>query len=178
MAIAKTGTEFYTELNELTNNKFNNISDPVKLRFINRAILNRFIEIKSLNPSFYRKFGTLTATGGSSDLALPTDIDRGTDFLLFYDETRVRIVPQSEYRVVGGDLHFNFNISEGTNYYIEYTKEPNRYTVMTDSIVETGDVRLLEVLQSEVETIRDEFVRQGQFSPQAQAAQMRTNQIT
>jgi len=176
--IKTTVSAFYSDLDLLTNNKFARLSNSVKLRYLRRAILNRFIDIKALNPGLYRSNAVVTPSVDTYDLDFPDDIDRGSSFLLFYDVERNNIVPSTDYRVVGANIHFSFKVKAGTNYYIEYTKEPNRYTDITDTILESSDVRIYEILQTEVETIRDIDIRQGQFSGQAQAAQVRTNQIS
>lgn len=178
MAIAVTITAFYNDLDSLTNNKFTGVTAGQKVRYLNRAILNRFIDIKALNPSLYQTNATITASSDTQDLDYPSNIDRGSEFLLYYDAERNNIVPSTDYRPMGDKLHFSFKVASGTSYYIEYTKEPNRYSAVTDTLLESADVRIYEILQTEVETVRDIDLRQGQFSGQAQAAQVRTNQIS
>jgi len=180
MATKITGTQFFTELDSLTNNKFSGVADGRKLRYLNRALINRNLEMKSHVEEAYGATETLTFASDSYEIDLPTDMDKTTtaSFLLWYDVARTAGVSSDMFRVEAGKLRFDFEQTIGEFYQIEYTKEPNRYTAIGDTILETASIRALEILQTEVESIFESDRYQGQISATAQSAILKSNQIS
>jgi hypothetical protein len=170
----KTISEFYTELDLLTSNKFTNVDSGKKVRYINRALLNLADRIKGYSPEVFSKVTTITGVNGTA--TLPSDFDttsRG-DFLIFFDDSRLAPMGSADVRIFGNTLR---GVPDGT-LYLEYSKEPSRYTAIGDTILETSSVRVLEMLQTEVEFLRDSDIRQGQISNQAQSARIKTVEIS
>lgn len=169
-----TVSEFYTELNNLAIGKFSSVSNAKKLRYLNRAIMNLYDQIKTYSAD-YAKSTNITFSNGVANL--PADCSRELyNFMLYSDESRTQIIGNANYRLYGSTLRFP---DSNGSYYLEYSKTPSRYTTndLSEELVEADDVRVLELLQTEVEYIRDTDIRQGQTSGQAQAARQRTNDI-
>lgn len=167
-------SEFYTELNDLVISKFSSVSNSKKLRYLNRAILNTFKDLKYFNADVYNKTTSLVCNDGVITLPSDFNTDDHNDFILFYDEERRNIAVN--YRVFGGTLRTTKGDNE--TYYIEYTKTPSVYTDMSEELLEANNRRAFELLQSEIEYIRDTDIYQGQTSAQAQSARVRANELS
>ena len=169
-------TEFFDELESLTLNKFRNTTPQQKLRYLNRALLNLHVDLKSMLRGSYDKASALSLSNGVASLPSDMNKDDTTDYALFQDENRTMRIPTADVRWEGDALRFP--LASNDSIYIEYTREPNRYTDIGATLEESASVRALEMLQSEVEYIRDVDIRQGQISGQAQAARIRTKEIS
>ena len=169
-------SKFYEDASDLFINKFRNVSNPQKLRYLNRAIVNIFKDVKYYCSDVYDIPAMVQASDGV--ITLPDDFnnDDHNDLILFYDEKRTNIVPFGAYRNSGRTLR----MGEGDNatYYLEYTKRPSRYSAMDEELLEASSWRAFEMLQSEVEHIRDTDIAQGQVTGQSQAARARVNELS
>ena len=180
MATQITISAFFTNVDLITNNKFNGVTDAKKLAYLNRAILNRWLEMKSHCEQIVDGTAVLSTTVNSFELDLPSDMDQSAaaSLLIFNDEARQDGVSSDLYRPFGGKVRFEYEITSDNLFYLEYNKEPSQYTSIGATLLESIDVRCLTILEIEVEKARDVDLRQGQFSPQAQSAELRANQIS
>jgi len=169
-------TEFYSQLSDLTIYKFNSVDNSKKVRYLNRAILNLFKDLKYYCPDVYEKEATLTAADGVITFPSDFNYDDRNDLLLFGDVNRTQIVSPTNYRAFGGSIRTMKG--DTSTYYLEYTASPSVYTDMSDELLEASNRRVFEMLQTEIEYIRDTDISQGQTSAQAQAARIRTNELS
>jgi len=176
MATPISVSDFFTELDELTLNKFRNTTNTQKLRYLNRALLSLHTRIKNLLHGSFDKSTPVTASNGV--ISLPDDMikDDTTDWALFRDEQRSIRIATADIRYEADTLRLGYNSSD--TLYLEYTREPNRYTDVSTTMEETASIRALEMLQTEVEYLRDIDIRQGQTSGQAQSARVRTQEVS
>lgn len=177
MATKQTVTQFYSDLNALTNNKLENATNAQRLRYLNRALINQYKTIMTLCPS-YDKHAKLTMLTTSQELDFPSDREPRSAFLLFYDDTYVQPYQSNYMKERSGKIFFSGDQQAGQDFFIEYRKEPSRYTDMANEVIETENLRALEILQTEVEHLRDIDLYQGQISGQAQGSQLRTDKIS
>lgn len=180
MATKITVSGMFTELDNLTNGKFNNVPNEKKLAYLNRAILDVWPQLMSHCPEVTNGEGVITATSDTTTIDLPSNCDTSSSniVLVFHDQTRNDGLSSDLFYPYAGKLRFNYTVRSGTSYYLEYTKEPSRYTLVTSDLEESSSIRSLEIIKSQVEHLRDVDLRQGQNSPQAQASQFRANEIS
>ena len=167
-------SEFFADLDLLTNNKFAGVSNSIKIRLLNRALLNTWDSIKYFSPDYGSSDASLAVVDGTCDLPSDFNTDCTGDFIVYCDSERLSIVPSDSYRVYKNTIRFNANIN--ASYYIEYTPTVPQYETVADTFNQT-DVRSFEVLQSELEYLRDVQLYQGNNTGQAQSSRFRTNEI-
>jgi len=185
MATQITVDDFFTELDNLTNGKFSNISNARRLQYLNEAFVNRYSEMVNFAPSVYNLKSVLQFLAQSYVVDLPSDmeVDQITaDYAIHWDNSYSPSTMIGGKNIVfwldGRQLRFEIPQSVNQVYYLAYTKEASQYSSPGDAILETTSPRAKAILRREVESIRDSDAHQGMISPQSAAANAKANNIS
>ncbi len=150
MATAILVSAFEDQLKDLGGPEVEDITSDQVVRFLNRAILNNHQTLAKLCPSVYKGSATLNFASESNQVSLPSDWDQQSHVNV-YNDSKFRTPFARDYCYVeDGVLRFNVDQVAGTNVYVRYRKEPNRYTATSETLSESVNIRALELLQDEV----------------------------
>jgi len=114
------------------------------LVWISQAIINRHAEVCELMNKWTDTTDTVNSDKKTVDI--PTDWDWIADIELYSDSNYENDI---DYELKGGKLWFDSERASGGTVYIRYRLEPNSYTSVGTSIVETANPRLLKILMDE-----------------------------
>ena len=139
----------------LSDGSLEDMTDPQFIRFLPRAIENRFQEVVMMCPAAYDIETTLTFLTTGVNVALPVDIDPQPTrslWAVYEDSTFTQLCPGKErlFDRKGASLRFVATQVEGHEVFFAYTKKPTRYAEMKDIFLEEN---ALEILSSEVQAL-------------------------
>lgn len=181
MATQKTVSDLFTEVESKTLNKFRNLSNTEKLELLNEALIAAYDDTMVHARSVIEKKVTLSFTGNSAPLPSDFNYSPSNDWTLHadssYDIASIAGGKDIEYKIDGTDLRFNYRNNIGNDYYLRYLSEPNQYTDMSDTVLETISLRLKSIIKNELEHLLEIRKYQGQISASAQSARFKANEL-
>ena len=141
-----TGTQFIAKAIQLGGEAVADVNDDTDqaMVWISQAIVNKHAEVCELMNKWEDTTGTVNSDNKTVDL--PTDWDYIAPIELFSDSNYENYILHTS---VPGKLKFDADRSSGNTIYVRYRKQPNEYTSLSTSIVETANPRLLSILLNE-----------------------------
>lgn len=148
-------TDLKKELVTLAEGSIEDITNPQFIRLLNRAIFNRYEEVRNMCEESYMLEVTLTASSESYDIDLPDNFYFREDRNVWhvYDDASFTCMAAGKgpnFWRKGKKLRFATKLNSQEKVYLLYSKAPTRYTSMDETFLED---EAMETLLSEVQAL-------------------------